>query len=693
MKQGEQYVIQGTASTFTYVNLGNEVITVEGSNDNDIWDEIIQVAPKDSEVKVHSFKFLKCTGGVLAVSRGVGGGESQPTEGGSKVEIQDLDLDIYALRVTSHLKFTPDVQPNLIGTDINGLAIGSELSAYFKIELGSFQFTLDQTRPTAVFVLRETEPTEICYLDQIADEIFIAAMYMMGKVNIVINQSVMGQPLFNTTVDASAPLEALAVKITNRTIDIYNKNVLIGSYTHGSDFGRYVQTAIFPQAIIFNELAFDLSNAFESLDYVVPNHVKEGVFYHLKKDAVLLGKELKANDFISFFDNKSDMMIIRTGGDQQVPEIPVSKEYFRGFHESIELLAASVTNPKYGDYALIRNYSVSTGMDNVTLCFYSDLGAEWKPVLSKPAFKGVYPYAPYIADAQAGDYIVIGYDENMQFAFYHPYLSMFVEVKPKNTDSILEGNTNQFYTDFKVVNLLVNLFLTEFSAYPSAKGYFDNYINTLLNSDYFAQNNKIFAKKATVGVTALAKVENLDFKLENMKRTVNQLTYQSMPNGFISPTNAVANDAYDLFEFDPFPFLLYNGFWYISFEVSCYAEQSARLQVGVMFDGGESLANADLHYADLKYTEASASLETIFYANNNAAFTNNQPMRFSIGYKKGTTYMIDSDGKWKGLGNVQSQPYAHNNVKFFIRKFYGTGISIRNIHASFGEIFQLPSDN
>jgi hypothetical protein len=71
MKQGEQYVIQGTASTFTYVNLGNEVITVEGSNDNDIWDEIIQVAPKDSEVKVHSFKFLKCTGGVLAVSRGV----------------------------------------------------------------------------------------------------------------------------------------------------------------------------------------------------------------------------------------------------------------------------------------------------------------------------------------------------------------------------------------------------------------------------------------------------------------------------------------------------------------------------------------------------------------------------------------------------------------------------------------------
>nr|WP_314367379.1 hypothetical protein [uncultured Acinetobacter sp.] len=615
--------------------------------------------------------------------------------GGSSggIEVIDLDLNQYALKVQSTMKTTSDIQQNIIGSSTNGLLVNSNeaiLSGYFGIGLGQFTFTLDHTRTTAVLVLRPDEPEESILLQDMTDEmLLLAAMYMMGSVSIIITKNITSQPLLMLTISNTVPLEAITVKITKpHQIDVYNKNTLIGSYTHDQEIGSFIQTGNFPEGFVINEFAFDLLNAYESLEFVVPEHVKEGVYYHLKSDAVLLEKELKKDDFISFFNDKSEIMIIRVEDVPAVPE-PTINEYYRGQFDSINLLMSSITNPKNGDYAIIKN-STFSGFRN-TLCFYSAEESDWKPLLTETNYRGTYPYLPYIDDAKPGDFIIVGYDENMNIAFFHPYLSMFVEIKPKNTDSILEGNVNKYYADSKVVELFIRLFITNFSENPGFKSYFDSYINTLLNSEYFAQNNNLMAQKATIAIHSEAKANNTDFQLFNMKRSVNQLSYESFPNGFISPTDASANGAFDLFDFDPIPFDIYKGFWVINFEVVSYAQQDARLQIGVMFNGGQTLDYADLHYADMTYTASTGSLETVFYGNNNSAFTNNQPMRFSIGYKHGTTYIIDLDGKWKGLGIVQSQHTTHNNVKFFIRKFYGKGISIRNVHASFGEVMQLPN--
>lgn len=86
------------------------------------------------------------------------------------------------------------IQQIIIGSTTNGLLKNLNdplLSGQFEINLCQSTFTLDHTRATAVLVLHPDEPEESILLQDMTDEmLLVAAMYMMGSVNIIIRKSI-----------------------------------------------------------------------------------------------------------------------------------------------------------------------------------------------------------------------------------------------------------------------------------------------------------------------------------------------------------------------------------------------------------------------------------------------------------------------------------------------------------------------
>lgn len=560
------------------------------------------------------------------------------------------------------------------------------LSGYFKHKIGTFAVTLDQSRPSCLFVLREQEPTEKYIVDPTKNDLIIAIMYMMGTINIIITDDLNGQPKFSKSVENSVGLEAVSFnRSASNTIDVINKGVLVGRYVHTADLPDFVQTANFPIGILFNELAFDLQTAFESFAYRIPEHIKDGVYYRLLANATLFDKELRRNDYIQFFGDKSDVIVIRVPEDPELPEIPESIEYYRKQYDSLPEVHEKVSNPKAGDYALLREYGKNS------LIFYSPEEYIWKPLLTENNCKGLYTYIPYILNSKVGDFVIISTNAiDITFALYNPYLDRFVEIKPANADLIPEGQTNKFYTDAKVVELLANLFLTDFSGWSTLKPYFDNYVKTVFMSD-------TMPVMTTANIHAKGKPENLDFKLDGISKVTNQITYQSHPMGFISPTEATPIRAYDLFEFDRLPFNLYNGFWYLNFEVLDYSTENAKLEIGILFNSGYILPEyytQDIFWMNLESTVFSPDNRVFslgIYGPSGTIGMGGPNYRFSFGYKKGTIFIITKEGQWVPFATVNADPSTHNNVKFFIRKIYGNGISVGSINAVFGEVFKIPN--
>lgn len=559
------------------------------------------------------------------------------------------------------------------------------LSGYFSLAIGEFTITVDETRPTSLYVFQDIEPTETFVLTPLRQALVFGCMYFMGQLNVVVFDDISGQPKFQTIIEATLPLEAVTFrKVDSRTLEILNKGVSIGTYHHPSDLSEFVQTANVPQAFVIREAAFDLSKAYVSFAYRIPEHIKDGVYYRMLSNANLFGKELRVNDFIRFFNEKSDIILIRVPEDPVIPELPVSTDFYRGKYDSLPEVHEKVTNPKAGDYVLLRDYGKNI------FHFYSPEEYIWKPLLTETNFKGLYNYLPYISNSKEGDFIVLSTNfTDVTLAIYNPYLSQYVELRPKSADLVPEGQTNKYYTDQKVIALFENLILTDFSQDRGFKAYLDSYIQNVFMSD-------AMPIMSTVSIHAKAKVESQAFKLDGITEITSQIAYESVTDRLITPTAATPAGAYDIFEFDRIPFNLFNGFWYIDFDIHDFTERDAEIHVGVMVDN----ASIPVQYAEntfyirLNSFIESQQIRQLFYgflAGSNSMGASGLNMRFSIGYRKGYIFMIDQNGLWWNFGHVNLPLEQHNNVKFFIRKIHGTGIAVGNVNAVFGEVFKLPN--
>lgn len=311
MEEGETYVIQGVASVYTYVNSSNQPTIIHGSNDGQIWGEITQIAPLSSDIQVHSFLYLRCTGGNVDVNRGVGGNSTQPPSGGGdySFSVSDLDLSATALKDHSILNITPDVVANhhIVGTNHSGTVTANQspLSVYWKYLQGKFKFT---PNPAEVMVLtfRDEEPTEVFIPS--SNLSFLYFMSGDGATNVGIVMADGSSSTF--PIGGYQDGMEIAFEIDGLDLNIYASNQKIGTHQLTAKLGTFIQTINMP-GMPFTSLNYDLTESYADITYQLPSDAKDGDIYYITSHAELFGKKLLANDFIQVYDNKTKIMVNR----------------------------------------------------------------------------------------------------------------------------------------------------------------------------------------------------------------------------------------------------------------------------------------------------------------------------------------------------------------------------------------------
>lgn len=417
--------------------------------------------------------------------------------GGGAVQqnVEDLDLVAYADKEPATMLLTSDVAQSIEGTNIQGMVRAQDidasatLSCYFNACIGEFTLTVTESSPLVLFAIREQEPTQACmFADLQTEELIIALVSQGGYIQVILASNQFADnkiSLFSATTETNVAIKFKFLALD--TLEISIDGLPPQSYKHHQELGKYFQIANYPEMVKVPSITYDLSNAYGSFTFKVPSIVEDGAIYHLTTDAELLGKQLYEDDFIQFYNDKTDFIIIRLPEKVEFPEPIKPVEYFRGkFYDQGDV--QNIPDPKAGDYILYSDNS-----PNLTLFVYDPDISNWKSTVSPSNYRGYYgEISPSIPNSKVGDFIVVQGNGVFAVAFYNPIVGRYVSIKPESTDQITEGVNNLYYSDYKVINRLVSFFAGS-NGDSALEIFFDNYVNDLIlkkNATYATIFNK-----------------------------------------------------------------------------------------------------------------------------------------------------------------------------------------------------------
>lgn len=231
--------------------------------------------------------------------------------------VQELDLLAIADKVQSVISITPDVSNSLSGTNINGVVqpdAESTLSAYFRAVTGKFSITVDTTlSESAILEILDTEPTQKkTFAEGGQDPEFLGiGIVAQGTGLIILIGNLFTGTGLSVSITPTSDQETITFLLKDESIEIYNKGVQLGKFNHDGNLGTYFHTLPETEMVNANLLRFNLSEAFVSLDYKLPDDAKDGDIYHLTRAGYLFNQELLINDYITIHSNKSNILISR----------------------------------------------------------------------------------------------------------------------------------------------------------------------------------------------------------------------------------------------------------------------------------------------------------------------------------------------------------------------------------------------
>lgn len=404
--------------------------------------------------------------------------------GGGAVQqnVEDLDLVAYADKTPTVMHLTSDVAQSIDGTNLQGIVRAQDidasatLSCYFNACIGEFTLTVTESSPLALFAIRDQEPTQACmFSDLQAEDLIIALGVQGGYVQVLLAGNKLANnkiSLFSATTETSVAIRFKFLALD--TLEISIDGLPPQSYKHHQELAKYFQIVNYPEIVKVPSITYDLSKAYRGFTFKVPSIVQDGAIYHLTTNAELFGKPLNEGDFVQFYNDKTDLIIIRLPEKVVIPEPIKPVEYFRGkFYDQGDV--QNIPDPKAGDYILYSDNS-----PNLTLFVYDPDISNWKSTVSPSNYRGYYgEISPSIPNSKAGDFIVVQSNGVFAVAFYNPIVGRYVSIMPENTDQIAEGGNNLYYSDDRVINRLV-YFFSGTVGHSALKSFFDSYVNDLI---------------------------------------------------------------------------------------------------------------------------------------------------------------------------------------------------------------------
>lgn len=132
---------------------------------------------------------------------------------------------------------------------------------------------------------------------------------MYGQPAISISPSFTGTPIFSKVIENAQMSEKFTFRLADgNKLEVYNKNVLLGTYQHTGEIKPYFQNIDYAQ-LGLSEFTFDLGKAYEYIEYHLPPDVQDGVYYHLITDGELFNKVLRTGDFVRFYNQHTGLIL------------------------------------------------------------------------------------------------------------------------------------------------------------------------------------------------------------------------------------------------------------------------------------------------------------------------------------------------------------------------------------------------
>lgn len=611
----------------------------------------------------------------------VSGGSGENSGGGTGTtpvtfDVKNLDLSMYTEKVQANLEFIPGATNSVVGNLIQGTVLADEagnINCFFSVDAGEFAVIVEPTSDTMFFlVFKSDRPTQIAEFNPNTEfpEDVVLFIYCSGGV-------------FNVSLVEGAPSEFVSIplvdnngqvsfkRINEKTLEIYYQGVLQKTVNAVGTMGPYLQTLNTMGAMPVPQFSYDLSNAFSIAGYTLPLTLKDGVIYRLLSGGVLFDKVVQMNDFIQFYDNKSNIIITRVPEKVVFPE-PIEPEkpieHFRGDDYTHESQLQNIQNPIGGDYVI---YS-KDGAEKA-LYFYDPNTFSWKrAVPDMPTFRGTFPDIwPYIPDAKAGDFIISGQNGEFNLAFYNPFTSGFVSILKRSTDDISEGNYNKYYQDLKVISYLQSLFLGQLESEPYFKTVFENYLQK-----YISSTRVTYVTVISENVVSKLPTEST-MRLSHVEHVAQNISWVNTPD-LIYPSDETPTGAFDIWKFDRN--LPNKNYWKVEFNVSKYGDDTSpqELLIGLAFNQDPNTIASTII---VKY----GNYQTTYWRDVNGDLMRMSEAAFIV--KDNKLYVMNTNGEFFEIWS-----YQDSKLYIFVRKnTASTRIGVNSIKLTVLEEIKMPN--
>lgn len=250
------------------------------------------------------------------------------------------------------------------------------ISAFFKVFSGKFKLSVDSSTDGALYLFnRDTQPTEKLTYSDVAQKYlnnYAIGIQSIGNGNLflLVGKVTGSQPAFNINiVDAVGTEEFSFEFLSSSTIDIYRKDIKIGTALFEQDFLPYLQTVCEFPSTEFESFSFDFSESYELLDYKLPESAADGDIFHLTTGGTLFNKVLLPDDYITVYGNKTNIAINR------LPKIPIRKSLpvYSNSNSLTTQNVYAIYDEQLGKITLGGEY-YNGGLD-VGLMFYVDISS------------------------------------------------------------------------------------------------------------------------------------------------------------------------------------------------------------------------------------------------------------------------------------------------------------------------------
>lgn len=183
------------------------------------------------------------------------------------------------------------------------------MSAYFQAKIGKFSLANSNAGGNGVVITGvDIEPTKKITASDLGGGFVIYILFIGGNLNVALGDySGMGNMAYVTKENPS-PNSVVTFEVTGtKSMNVYIDNEFVGSWTSNSTLAlpEYYQIVSLDG---LTNLDFDLSEAYETLEYNNPTDVDDCVYYHLTSSGELFGKPVKEGDFVQFYNNHSGII-------------------------------------------------------------------------------------------------------------------------------------------------------------------------------------------------------------------------------------------------------------------------------------------------------------------------------------------------------------------------------------------------